>query len=42
MHGGQMANEVEKAILAGSDLFLKLLVGEHIEMLLEPADYELP
>ena len=42
MHGSQMTDEVEYAILARGDLLLELLIRERRETLIEAANHEFP
>jgi hypothetical protein len=38
MYGSQVTQEIQQTILAWSNLFLELLVGQHREVLIEPAE----
>jgi hypothetical protein len=42
MDGGEMAVEVEEAVLAGGDALLKLLIGEGGEVFVEAAEDLVP
>jgi hypothetical protein len=42
MHGSEMAEEVEEAVLAGGDALLELLVGEAGEVFVKTAEDLLP